>query len=54
VLGAILNDVPARGPYRYYSYISGYEVLDDVTVGQEVGSLPASDAGSEPGTASRA
>jgi succinoglycan biosynthesis transport protein ExoP len=41
VLGAILNDVPARGPYRYYSYMSGYEVLDDVREGQEVTSLPA-------------
>lgn len=40
VLGAVLNDVPARGPYRYYSYIAGYEVLDDGPTGQEVGSLP--------------
>lgn len=48
VLGAILNDVPARGPYRYYSYISGYEVLDEVAVGQEVTSLPASELGAEP------
>jgi Mrp family chromosome partitioning ATPase len=45
VLGAILNDVPARGPYRYYSYISGYEVLPEVQVGQEVGTLPASEEG---------
>ncbi len=49
VLGAILNDVPARGPYRYYSYISGYEVLDEVAVGQEVSSLPAPEVGAEPG-----
>lgn len=29
VVGAILNDVSRGGPYRYYSYISGYEVIDD-------------------------
>lgn len=46
VLGAVLNDVPSRGPYRYYSYIAGYEVLDDVGTGQEVGSLPG---GAAPG-----
>jgi capsular exopolysaccharide synthesis family protein len=51
VVGAVLNDVPARGPYRYYSYLSGYEVLDDAQTGQEVGSLPSAQAnGSESGT----
>ncbi|MGH6691736.1 MAG: tyrosine-protein kinase family protein, partial [Gammaproteobacteria bacterium] len=44
VVGAVLNDVPARGPYRYYSYLSGYEVLDDAQTGQEVGSLPAAES----------
>jgi tyrosine-protein kinase Etk/Wzc len=29
VVGAVLNDVEQTGPYRYYSYVSGYEVLDD-------------------------
>lgn len=29
VLGAILNDVTQGGPYRYYSYVTGYEILDD-------------------------
>jgi capsular exopolysaccharide synthesis family protein len=29
VVGAVLNDVAQGGPYRYYSYVSGYEVLDD-------------------------
>jgi tyrosine-protein kinase Etk/Wzc len=29
VIGAILNDVSAHGPYRYYSYMSGYEVIED-------------------------
>jgi tyrosine-protein kinase Etk/Wzc len=29
VLGAVLNDVTQGGPYRYYSYVSGYEVIDD-------------------------
>lgn len=53
VLGAILNDVPARGPYRYYSYLSGYEVLPEVQVGQEVGSLPGGD-GSDGGSQGKA
>ncbi|TVR67027.1 MAG: polysaccharide biosynthesis tyrosine autokinase [Gemmatimonadales bacterium] len=26
VVGAVLNDVPSRGEYRYYGYTSGYEV----------------------------
>ena len=29
LLGAVLNDVPARGIYRYYSYIPGYESEDE-------------------------
>ena len=29
VVGAVLNDVEQAGPYRYYSYVSGYEVLED-------------------------
>jgi capsular exopolysaccharide synthesis family protein len=31
VVGAVLNDVEQSGPYRYYSYVSGYELLDDET-----------------------
>jgi capsular exopolysaccharide synthesis family protein len=26
LLGAVLNDVPSSGPYRYYAYAAGYEV----------------------------
>lgn len=29
VLGAVLNDVPSKGVYRYYSYLSGYESRDE-------------------------
>src|SRR5213079_1561213 len=30
LLGAILNDVPAGGAYRYYSYyLPGYEAMDE-------------------------
>jgi len=29
VVGAVLNDVEQGGAYRYYSYVSGYEILDD-------------------------
>ena len=30
LLGAVLNDVPAgSGPYRYYSYLPGYEARDE-------------------------
>jgi len=29
ILGAILNAVPARGAYRYYSYIAGYEEVGE-------------------------
>ena len=30
LLGAILNDVPAGGAYRYYSYyLPGYEAADE-------------------------
>jgi capsular exopolysaccharide synthesis family protein len=36
VLGAVLNDVTQGGPYRYYSYVSGYEIIDD----EETRSLP--------------
>ncbi len=30
MLGAVLNDVPDQGVYRYYSYISGYEAQDEI------------------------
>ena len=34
MLGAILNDVPAGGAYRYYSYyLPGYEAADEETTG---------------------
>jgi capsular exopolysaccharide synthesis family protein len=34
LLGAIVNDVPAQGAYRYYSYyLSGYEVEEDAPAG---------------------
>lgn len=36
VLGAILNDVSASGPYRYYSYMSGYEVVEELPPGETV------------------
>jgi capsular exopolysaccharide synthesis family protein len=36
VLGAVLNDVTQGGPYRYYSYVSGYEVIHD----EETRALP--------------
>jgi polysaccharide biosynthesis transport protein len=36
VLGAILNDVSASGPYRYYSYVGGYEVIEEIGEGVEV------------------
>ena len=39
VLGAVLNDVTASGPYRYYSYISGYEVIEEIEEGREVKAL---------------
>ncbi len=29
VVGAVLNDVTQGSQYRYYSYVSGYEVLDE-------------------------
>jgi succinoglycan biosynthesis transport protein ExoP len=29
ILGAVLNDVPNSGVYRYYSYLSGYEARDE-------------------------
>jgi len=30
MLGAVLNDVPAGGAYRYYSYyLPGYEAMDE-------------------------
>jgi hypothetical protein len=29
MIGAVLNDVKATGIYRYYSYLSGYEVPPD-------------------------
>ncbi len=29
LLGAVLNDVPSRGVYRYYSYLSGYDARDE-------------------------
>jgi Mrp family chromosome partitioning ATPase len=30
VLGAVLNDVPATGPYRYYTYLPGYGAVAEV------------------------
>jgi len=37
LLGAILNDVPAGGAYRYYSYyLPGYEAADEDTGGRPV------------------
>lgn len=35
LLGAILNDVPPRGVYKYYGYLSGYEA-----VGEDAGDEP--------------
>jgi capsular exopolysaccharide synthesis family protein len=46
VLGAIMNDVSASGPYRYYSYVSGYEVIEELTDGRQVGELGERSAGS--------
>ncbi len=43
VVGAILNDVSSGGQYRYYSYISGYEVLDD----EEPDQLPAAETATD-------
>jgi capsular exopolysaccharide synthesis family protein len=37
VVGAILNDVSQGGQYRYYSYMSGYEILEE----EEFDQLPA-------------
>lgn len=37
LLGAVLNAVPARGVYRYYSYIPGYESIEE---GGETKQLP--------------
>jgi Mrp family chromosome partitioning ATPase len=37
VVGAILNDVSQNGQYRYYSYIAGYEVLEE----EDAEQLPA-------------
>ena len=31
LLGAVLNDVPSRGVYRYHSYLSGYDARDEET-----------------------
>lgn len=39
VLGAVLNDVSSSGPYRYYSYITGYEVIEEIDEGREVRQL---------------
>ncbi|MGH7506593.1 MAG: GumC family protein [Longimicrobiales bacterium] len=39
VLGAILNDVTTEGPYRYYSYISGYEVIEEIDEGRDIRKL---------------
>jgi Mrp family chromosome partitioning ATPase len=41
VLGAILNDVSASGPYRYYSYMTGYEVVEELPPGQPVEDVEA-------------
>ena len=42
VLGAILNAVPARGAYRYYSYLSSYQLppKNEPTDHQPAGSSP--------------
>jgi capsular exopolysaccharide synthesis family protein len=29
IVGAVLNDVPATGPYEYYSYLPGYRTQED-------------------------
>jgi polysaccharide biosynthesis transport protein len=41
VIGAVLNDVPSKGAYRYYGYTEGYGVEDptDEPQGLEVGAL---------------
>lgn len=36
VVGAVLNDVSQGGAYRYYSYMSGYEVLDEEAAVAEI------------------
>lgn len=41
VLGAVLNDVSQGGPYRYYSYMTGYELIEE----EETRALPARDEG---------
>jgi tyrosine-protein kinase Etk/Wzc len=35
VLGAVLNDVPTQGVYRYYPYLSGYEAQDEAALAAE-------------------
>lgn len=47
ILGAILNAVPARGAYRYYSYIPGYEEVGEeqklvVAADRLIGTAPGS------------
>jgi len=46
VLGAVLNDVSQGGPYRYYSYVSGYEVIAE----DESRALPSVHPGSRAST----
>lgn len=48
LLGAVLNDVPTgQGPYRYYSYLSGYEARDEEPGGSgSEGTRPPALAGS--------
>lgn len=39
ILGAVLNDVPATGAYRYYSYLSGYDTTEELPAEEEVPQL---------------
>ena len=42
VIGAVLNDVRTEGMYKYYSYIEGYEPVDEaIEVGAAAGRIPA-------------
>ena len=36
VVGAILNDVARTGAYKYYSYIAGYEAMDEVETEEQI------------------
>jgi capsular exopolysaccharide synthesis family protein len=43
LIGAVLNDIRAKGAYKYYSYLDGYAMEDDVVAatGDVGGSMPA-------------